>query len=334
MRNFPYIIAEIAQAHDGSLGMAHSYIDALADTGVSAVKFQIHIAEAESSIYEPFRVKFSYKDKTRIDYWKRMEFSLDEWKGLKKHCEQKGLEFIATPFSIEALNLLKSLNVKKIKIGSGDSTNLLLLKKAASLKKEIILSTGLSDIKEIENSIRFLKKYCKNISVLHCTTKYPTPPVDWGLNFISILKNKFKIPVGYSDHSGNIYASLAAAALGAEIFEFHVVFDKNSFGPDSSSSIEIRSVLGLVSGIKDIYTALNVDFKKSNVIDKNVKTIFGKSICVNRTLSKNQIIKFEYLDTKKPFGMGIPVNEFDKVIGKKLKRDLTKWSFLNKSDLQ
>src|SRR5665647_2102235 len=120
-----YIIAEIAQAHDGSLGIAHSYIDALASTGVNAVKFQTHIAHAESSSFEPFRVKFSYEDETRFDYWHRMEFTKEQWAGIKLHCEEKGLEFISSPFSCAAVDLLENLQVKKYKIGSGEVLSLI-----------------------------------------------------------------------------------------------------------------------------------------------------------------------------------------------------------------
>ena len=117
------LIAEIGQAHDGSLGIAHSYIDALANTGVSTIKFQMHIAEAESSIYEPFRVNFSYEDKTRYDYWKRMQFSIEQWSELKRHCEDKGLEFLVSPFSLAAVEILEKLDIKRYKIGSGEVNN-------------------------------------------------------------------------------------------------------------------------------------------------------------------------------------------------------------------
>ena len=132
-----FIIAEIGQAHEGSLGILHSYIDALEDTGVDAIKFQTHIAEAESSEYEPFRVKFSYEDATRYEYWKRMEFTLEQWKGIKKHCDEVGLEFISSPFSNMAVDWLEELGVQKYKIGSGEVNNYLMLEKIAKTGKDI-----------------------------------------------------------------------------------------------------------------------------------------------------------------------------------------------------
>ena len=140
------IIAEIGQAHEGSLGIAHSYIDALVDAGIKVIKFQTHIAEAESSIYEPFRINFSYEDKCRFDYWRRMEFSEEEWNGLKSHCDRLGVEFLSSPFSLQAVELLERLDVKRYKVGSGEITNKLLLKRIAETKKPIILSTGMSSL--------------------------------------------------------------------------------------------------------------------------------------------------------------------------------------------
>src|SRR5690554_4356804 len=143
-----YIIAEIAQAHDGKLELAHSYIEALSKTGVDAVKFQVHIAEAESSIHEPFRIKFS-EDKTRFDYWKRVEFTLKDWKELKDHCDEAGVEFLASPFSNAAVDLLEQVGVKRYKIGSGEVTNFLMLEKIARTGKPVFLSTGMSSFEEL-----------------------------------------------------------------------------------------------------------------------------------------------------------------------------------------
>ena len=164
----PYIIVEIGQAHDGSLGILHSYIDALSKTGIDAIKFQTHIADAESSPQEPFRVNFSYEDKTRFDYWKRMEFTFEQWLEIKKHCDEVGLEFISSPFSIAAVDLLEKINVKKYKIGSGEVTNYLMLDKIAKTGKDIILSSGMSSFNELDDVFKFLSAYNKKISVLQC----------------------------------------------------------------------------------------------------------------------------------------------------------------------
>ncbi|MCG2590829.1 N-acetylneuraminate synthase family protein [Rhodohalobacter sulfatireducens] len=328
------IVGEIAQAHDGSLGIAHSYIDVLAETGVDAIKFQTHVAEAESSIHEKFRTKFSYEDKTRFDYWKRMEFSVEEWKGLKKHCDEKNIEFISSPFSNAAVDILEQIGVQRYKVGSGEVSNFLLLKKIAKTGKPIILSSGMSSFTELDKTIEFLGEFNNDLSILQCTTAYPTNPEQWGLNVIPELKSRYNMPVGFSDHSGDIYACLAAAALGAEILEFHVVFDKRMFGPDAKASLTIDETKKLVKGVNEINVSLN------NTIDKNenkqfeeLKNIFEKSLAVNKNLSEGSRLQFSDLEAKKPKGLGIDASNYKNVIGKKIKKDLKKWEFINYKDL-
>ena len=328
------IIAEIGLSHDGSLGTAHSYIDALANSGTDAIKFQTHIADAESSDFEPFRVNFSKQDETRQQYWKRTEFTIEQWMGLKKHCEDLNIEFISTPSSISAVELLEKLNIARYKVGSGDTTNLLLLKRLGITKKPILLSSGMSSFDELEKAITFIEKFGNPLTLMQCTSKYPTSPKEWGLNIIQELKNRFELPVGFSDHSGTIHACLAAAVMGAEVFEFHVVFDKRQFGPDVSSSIKIDQVKILTDGIKTIQTAMNYPLNKDNIFQfEDLKNMFGKSLSVNKNKKAGEIIEFDDLESKKPSEYGIPANKFEKVIGKTLNKNLTKWSFLNWEDL-
>ncbi|MBE2255794.1 MAG: N-acetylneuraminate synthase family protein [Ignavibacteria bacterium] len=327
-----YIIAEIGQAHDGSLGIAHSFIDALKNTGVDAIKYQTHIASAESSEYEDFRVNFSYEDKSRYDYWKRMEFTFDQWQELKSHCESLGFEFLSSPFSIAAFELLEKLKVKKYKIGSGEINNYLLLDKIFETGKEVIISTGLSDNSDLQKLFSRFNKFKNNISLLHCITAYPSPPESWNLRKIIELKKLFDVKVGYSDHSGEIFSSLAAVALGAEIIEFHVTFDKKMFGPDSPASLTIQEVFTLVQGINKINTSLNYDSHIDLKSYEN-KIRFGKSLSVNKNLSSGHVIMINDLESKKPFGKGINPVEYKNILGKKLKNNLLENSFINYSDI-
>jgi N-acetylneuraminate synthase len=328
-----FAIAEIGQAHEGSLGMAHSYIDALATTGINAIKFQVHIASAESSIHEPFRSNFAYEDPNRMAYWKRMEFSVTQWAELKAHCEDRKLEFIASPFSIAAVDLLEKIGCDHFKIGSGEVNNLLLLKRTAKSAKQITLSSGMSSLDELDQAVNFLKDKCE-ISILQCTSAYPTGPHQWGLNVIPILKKRYSAPVGFSDHSGDIFACLAAASFGAEMLEFHVAFDQRMFGPDATSSLTIDQVSHLVKGVRQIQTALShpVD-KADNAEFETLKMIFGKSLAVNKALQKGHILSIDELETKKPAGYGIPAAHFESVIGRALKHNLSQWDFLKTSDL-
>jgi N,N'-diacetyllegionaminate synthase len=329
-----YIIAEIAQAHEGSLGIAHSYIDALAKTGVDAIKFQTHIAEAESSVFEPFRVKFSYEDDTRIDYWKRMEFTAEQWKGLKEHCENVGLEFMSSPFSIAAVDLLETIGIKRYKIGSGELTNFLMLKKIALTGKPIIISSGMSDWKELDETIEFLKPFGNHLSLLQCTTAYPTQPEQWGLKMMAEMKNRYQLPIGFSDHSSNIYSGLAAAALGAEILEFHVVFHKKMFGPDAKASLTIEETTEMIKGIRMIEKSLNAETTKNDISHySELKTMFGKSLCINKNLPANHVLTIDDLESKKPGDQGIPAKLFENVIGKILKAEMKQWDFLTAEHL-
>ncbi|MDO6600695.1 N-acetylneuraminate synthase family protein [Tenacibaculum sp. 1_MG-2023] len=328
-----FTIAEIAQAHEGSIALAHKYIDAVAKTGCSAIKFQTHIASAESSIHEPFRIRFS-EDKTRFDYWKRMEFSLEQWKELKQHCDDVGLEFMSSPFSNKAVDLLEEVGVKRYKVGSGEVNNFVLLEKIAQTGKPVIVSSGMSSFEELDATVQFLKERNVAYSILQCTTSYPTKPIQFGLNVLQELKDKYNVPVGFSDHSSTIEACISATALGAEILEFHVVFDKNSKGPDATSSLTFDEVSMLVKAVN------NIDIALKNPIDKNdnsqfsdLKQIFEKSLAINKDLPKGHVLSFSDLETKKPKGFGILASNYQKVIGKKLKKDLQQWSFLNETDI-
>lgn len=330
-----YLIAEIGQAHEGSLGIAHSYIDALAKTGVQAVKFQTHIAHAESSEYEPFRVKFSYEDATRYDYWKRMEFTPEQWAGLKQHCDDKGLEFISSPFSNTAVELLEKVGVRKYKIGSGEVSNYLMLERIARTGKDILLSSGMSSWMELDETIEFLRPFGNHLSVLQCTTAYPTRPEQWGLNVIPELKARYGLPTGLSDHSGDIVAGLAAVTLGAELLECHVVFNKQMFGPDVPASLTIDQVKQLVDGVRALEKSLAISIDKAqNESFQTLKAIFEKSLAVNKDLPAGHCLTFDDLEAKKPKGYGISANRFREVIGKKLLSPLSAWNFLTEEDLE
>lgn len=335
MKQKPYLIAEIAQAHDGSLGILHSYIDAVAQTGVQAIKFQLHIAKAESSIHEPFRVNFSKEDATRYDYWKRMEFTLQQWKDIKKHCDEAGLDFICSPFSNLAVDWLEEIGVHTYKVGSGEVNNLLLLEKITQTGKPIIISSGMSSFSELNETVSFLKSKNANFSILQCTTAYPTKPEQYGLNVITELKQRYNVPIGFSDHSSDVSTGIAAVALGAEILEFHVVFHKEMFGPDAAASLSIEETKQLVTAVEKISSAANNPIDKNNNDNfKELKSIFEKSLAINKDLPKGHILTFSDLESKKPSGFGISAGKFKEIIGKKLVTHKTKWDFLNEEDLE
>ena len=190
------LIAEVAQGHDGSLGMAHAFIDAVANAGADAVKFQTHIASAESTSQEAWRVKFSPQDGTRYDYWKRMEFSEEQWQGLKRHADDRGLLFLSSPFSVEAVELLTRLGVPAWKVTSGEINSLPIFEEMALTGLPVLLSTGMSSLREIDAAVEKAKNRKLPLAVLQCTSAYPCPPEKVGLNLISLFRERYSCAVG------------------------------------------------------------------------------------------------------------------------------------------
>lgn len=313
----------------------HSFIDAAAAAGVDTIKFQTHIAEAESSELEQFRVNFSYEDATRFDYWKRMEFSAEQWAGIKKHCEVAGLNFLSSPFSVRAVELLENIGVERYKIGSGEITNYLMLHHIAKTGKPIILSSGMSDFEELDETIEFLKPYGNALSLLQCNTEYPTPPEHIGLNVLQDMIARYKMPVGLSDHSGTITAPLAAVALGASLLEFHITFDRRMFGPDAKASLTIDDTGELVRHVRFLEQMVNNPVNKRELAKSysGIKNIFGKALAVNKAKKAGETIALEDLESKKPGNAGIPAKLYQEIIGKTLKIGLASNSFIKEEFL-
>lgn len=326
-----FIIAEVAQAHEGSLGIAFSYIDALSALGIDAVKFQMHIAEAESSLDEPFRVNFAVQDDSRFAYWSRTGFTFTQWKALKNHCDQLGVEMIISPFSLSALRQIELLGVQRIKLGSGEIRNRLLLEEVAKLGLPTILSVGLASHSDIQNATDLFREYKCELTILQCTTEYPVKPENLNLAGINALKKKYTNDIGYSDHSGHVGPCIAAVALGAKCLEFHVTFDKRMFGPDAAASLTLDEIGLLVKNIRILEKGL-LHVRKPENFDE-LQKIFGKSLSVNRDMRAGEVIQIEHLETKKPNGAGIDPMNYHEVIGKQLTKDIKKWSFLTRDHL-
>lgn len=329
-----FVIAEIAQAHDGSLGILQSLVDAVATTGVDAIKFQVHIADAESSELEPFRVPFSSVDASRYDYWKRMELPLGAWRALKEQCEAFGVEFLATPFSNAAIDLLEDIGVRRFKVGSGDMANLLMMERLCRTGKEVILSTGLGSLDELDVTSGLLRERKIPFALLQCTTRYPTEAQNVGLARLASLRERYCCPVGLSDHSGTIYAGLGAVALGATVVEAHVTFDRRMFGPDAGASLTVDEFSCLVAGIRFLEKARGAATAELSDADRNeLRRMFGRSLAVSRDLPKGHTLTFDDLECKKPADAGIAVNDLSKVIGRTLALEKKRFDFLLPDDL-
>ena len=330
-----YLIAEIAQAHDGSLGFAHAFIDAAFDAGADAVKFQTHIASAESTKSEKFRIKFSYEDQTRFDYWKRMEFTFPQWIELANHAKEKKITFLSSPFSVEAFDLLQKIEMPAWKIASGELGNEPLIDLILETKKPVLISTGLSSWSEIDSIVDLMFKNNTDFCLMQCTSKYPTPLSQIGLNIIDQFRKKYGCNVGLSDHSGSIFPPIAAITRGADLVEIHLTLDKRMFGPDVASSLTFDE-FSLVSKARDSYFEM-----MSNPVDKDIlsgelaasKRIFGRSLALEKSQLKGTIITKEHLRLKKPGG-GLSYAEIDNILGSRLIRNVNSDELLTLDDFE
>jgi N,N'-diacetyllegionaminate synthase len=329
------LIAEVAQAHDGSLGLAHAFIDAAATAGVDAIKFQTHIAAEESTTSEPWRIKFSKQDNTRFDYWKRMEFTPEGWAGLKSHAEEKGLLFLSSAFSHAAVDMLRSLGMSAWKVASGELTNLPLIEHMATDGKPIMLSTGMSPHDEIDAAVNVVRTSKSAFAIFQCTTQYPSPPESIGLNMLDELREKHRCAVGLSDHSGTIYPTLAAvAAHNAQLIEVHLTLSRDMFGPDVVASVTPAELKQLVDGVRFIESMAAHPVRKDSIDPRTapMRQIFFKSVVPLNDLRVGTTLTREMLGLKKP-GTGIPAAQLETVIGRQLKHAVSKDVPLQQDDL-
>ncbi len=328
------LIAEIAQAHDGSLGMAHAYIDAAANAGADAVKFQTHIAAEESTPAEPWRVRFSPQDATRYDYWRRMEFSEEQWLGLRKHAGERKLIFMSSPFSVAAAELLRRIGIQAWKIASGEVNNPLLTASIADSKLPVYLSSGMSRMPEIQRAVDTFRRRAIEFTLLQCSSVYPCPAEKVGLNLIEDYKQRFRCPVGLSDHSGTIYPGLAAATMGIAALEVHITLSRESFGPDVASSLTTVEFRQLADGVRFIERMLANPVDKNALADELEETrrIFRKSIVTACALKAGEAITPASLTLKKP-GIGLPAERLSDLIGRAVRHAVPKGAFLADQDL-
>lgn len=331
---FPPVIAEVGQAHDGSLGTAHAFIDAVADAGADAVKFQTHIARAESSPEEPWRVAFSPQDASRWEYWRRMEFTGDQWAGLKRHAGRRGLAFLSSPFSNEAFDLLSRVGVAAWKAASGEVATPGLLNRMLASGLPVLVSTGMSGWDEIDGVAARARRAGAALALLQCTSRYPTPPDEVGLNVLGQMRERYDAAVGLSDHSGTIFPSLAAVALGADVVEVHVTLSRRAFGPDVSSSVTTEELAELCRGVAFLRTARAAPVDKDAMAEElaSVRAVFGKSAAALRSLPAGHKLSDGDLGPRKP-GTGISAARIPSLAGRTLRRAVEGGRLLREEDL-
>lgn len=328
------VVAEVAQAHDGSLGMAHSFIDAAAEAGADAVKFQTHIAAAESTPAEPWRVQFSTQDASRYEYWKRMEFSPDQWNELRSHAAERELLFASSPFSLQAVELLDDVDVDFMKVASGEVTNTPLLEAIAQTKRPSVLSSGMSPLSEIDRAVEVLKAYAP-LAILQCTSEYPCPPEKVGLNVIDELRSRYGLPVGLSDHSGTMFPGLAAATMSISVLEVHLTLSRRMFGPDVPASLTTDEFATLVEGVRFIEKAKANPVDKDKVVSEmsTLRSSFMRSPVTTGPLPAGHTLTDADLALKKP-GTGLPPDRLGDLVGRTLVRALPEDHLLSYDDLE
>ena len=326
------IIAEVGSVHDGSFGNAQKLIDAAADCGVDAVKFQTHIAAAETLRDAPMPSYF--KGEPRYEYFQRTGFSFEQWQALKAHCEAHHVEFISSPFSVEAVELLEKVGVRRYKVGSGEVSNLPMLDVIGQMGKPVLLSSGMSSWAELDEAVNTLLRHHRHVTLLQCTSEYPCPYEEVGLNVMLDMKARYGLPVGLSDHTLTPYASLAAATLGAAVIERHFTFSRLMYGSDARNSLQPDELTDLVRGIRAIETMLASPVDKDNIVGKmaEMKHIFEKSVVSVIDIPRGTLITPEMVSVKKP-GTGIPACDLGRVIGQRAQRDIPADSLLREEDL-
>jgi N,N'-diacetyllegionaminate synthase len=310
------IVAEIGSVHDGSFGNAVKLIEAAAVCGADTVKFQTHIAEAETLADAPMPSYFA--GEPRMAYFRRTGFSLDQWRQLHEVCDRRGLTFLSSPFSLEAVDLLEEVGVAAYKVPSGEVSNVPLLEKIAATGKPVLLSSGMSNWCELDTAVAALRPGGP-ITLLQCSSAYPCPPENVGLNVLADMRARYGLPVGLSDHTSGPAAALAAAALGATVIEKHFAFSRLMYGSDAANSMEPEEFARMAQGLHEIWTMLAHPIDKDDISNySDMKRIFEKSVVTAHALIEGHALTPQDLAFKKP-GDGIPAARWRELIGRRLR---------------
>lgn len=319
-----FIIAEAGDNHNGDFDTALKLVDAAKAAGADCVKFQTFVTEeviskrAEKADYQK---ESTGAEESQYEMVKKLELSFEQFRSIKKYCDDKEIMFLSTAFDIPSIHFLQELDIPFWKIPSGEITNLLYLIEIAKTNKDIILSTGMCEMYEIADAIKVLKENgAGKISLLHCNTEYPTPFCDVNLRAMDTIREKFNTPVGYSDHTLGISVSVAAVARGAEIIEKHFTLDKNMIGPDHKASLEPDELKEMVTAIRNIEQALGSSEKKPSNSEKKNIDIARKSIVTRVAIRKGEVLTQDKLAVKRP-GNGISPMKWNEVVGTVANRD-------------
>lgn len=319
-----YVIAEAGVNHNGSLELAKKLVDKAKEAGADCIKFQTFISKnivSKSADKAEYQKQQTDSSESQLEMLQKLELSFDDFKELKEYCRIKKIEFLSTAFDFDSIDFLNSLNMNIWKIPSGEITNLPYLIKIGNLNKKVILSTGMSTMEDIKAAITALRKNGSGeITVLHCTTEYPTPYEDVNLNAMNTIKKEFNVPIGYSDHTRGIEIPIAAVAMGAKVIEKHFTLDRNMEGPDHKASLEPDELKAMVSAIRNVEAAIGNGDKLPAKSEKKNMAIARKSIIASCSINKGEVFTEKNITVKRP-GTGISPMRWFEVLGKTAKKD-------------
>ncbi len=326
MKNRTLIIAEAGVNHNGDLAMAKQLIDAAAKAGADLVKFQTFSADrlvTSTASKADYQTRNTKNAESQQEMLRRLELSAEMHNDLIAHCAEREIGFFSTAFDMESIELLVGLGQDLFKIPSGEITNLPYLRRIGELRKSIILSTGMATLGEIESAIDVLKQAGTprdNITVLHCTTEYPTPMTEVNLRAMLSIQQAFGVEVGYSDHTPGIEVAIAAVAMGASVIEKHFTLDCNLPGPDHKASLEPEGLEAMVSAIRNTEIALGDGVKRLTESETRNKPVMRQSMVASQAIKAGEIFSSKNLTTKRP-GTGISPMRWDEVVGRISSRD-------------
>jgi N,N'-diacetyllegionaminate synthase len=324
------IVAEAGMNHDGSLGIAGRIVDAAAGAGADAVKFQLHDAAAETTADAPPPPYFGAEP--RYAYFERTAFSDEGWGTLRDRCRDRGVEFVVSPFSVEAVERLERIGIDRYKVASGEVTNLPLLERVAATGKPVLLSSGMSSWDELDAAVEALR-VGGPLTVLQCTSEYPCPPEQVGLNVMVEMRERYGLPVGLSDHTLGSAASVAAVALGASTVERHFTLSKLLYGPDAAMSLEPAELARLVADIREVQRIVASPVDKSDTSRfAEMKRVFEKSVVSLVDIAAGTVIEEPMVGLKKP-GTGIPARRLHEVVGRRAARAIAADAVVTEDDV-
>lgn len=321
-----FIIAEAGVNHNGSIELAKKLIDVAVEAGADAVKFQTFKADnlvSKHAQKADYQKKTTSANESQYQMIKKLELDEAAHKSIIEYCEEKKITFLSTPFDHESIDMLNTFGMEIFKIPSGEITNLPYLRHVGSLRKKIILSTGMSDIFDVENALDVLMKSGvdkQEITVLHATTEYPCPVSEVNLLAMKTLQAKFGVSVGYSDHTQGIDIPVAAVALGASVLEKHFTLDRSMDGPDHKASLEPNELKSMVRSIRYVEQALGDGVKSPTKSEMNNMAVTRKSIVASRDIKAGETFSLDTIAVKRP-GSGISPMRWDDVLGRVAKRD-------------